>query len=320
MKETKHTRIAIAGIGGIGGYIGGKLAHYYLNDESVEVIFIARGETTAAIDQQGLQLLSKSILYHCKPALTSDDAVAIGIIDVLIICTKNFSVAGIIEKYASCLANGSIVITTQNTVNGCKAISRYLPSGVKLMEGCIYIASNIVAPGKVEHIGGPAKLIFGSSGQRDGKGEAIAHVLNKAGIDAMYTTDIDLVLWKKFMFVSPVAIVTALFRITFAEIRINQTSEQLFIDLTSELMTLAIAKNIPVDADTVANNLNLLASFKGNVKSSFQLDLEQGKPTEVDSLVKYVVDEAKIYQIPTPWFDTALVQLSEQYQLLSGTY
>lgn len=52
MDNSKKTRIAIAGIGGIGGYIGGKLAHHYANVEEVEIIFIARGDMAVAIKKK----------------------------------------------------------------------------------------------------------------------------------------------------------------------------------------------------------------------------------------------------------------------------
>ena len=37
-------RIAVVGIGGVGGYFGGKLAREYAGPEKHEIIFIARGE------------------------------------------------------------------------------------------------------------------------------------------------------------------------------------------------------------------------------------------------------------------------------------
>jgi 2-dehydropantoate 2-reductase len=317
---TKHnkTRIAIAGIGGIGGYIGGKLAHHYSNIDNLEIVFIARGEMAEAINKNGLKLLSKDISYKCVPTLTSDDPLEIGTIDVFIISTKNFSVTDLLKKYASCLTQNTIVITIQNTVNGKETITPYLPNGALLMEGSIYIASNIIKPGKIEHVSGPAKLFFGTEGQFNSKGEEIAKIFNNADIDATYTTNIKSVLWKKFMFVSPVAIVTALFKITFSEILESTKSEYLFINLTSELMQLASAKNIAFDDNTVLNNINLLSNFKGNVKSSFQLDLEQNKPTEINSLVNYVIEEAKLFQVPTPNFDSALSLLVEEYKTLKN--
>lgn len=318
MIETKKTRIAIAGIGGIGGYIGGKLAHYYSNIENGEIVFIARGEMAEAINKNGLCLLSNDTSYKCMPALTSDNPLEIGIIDLFIVCTKNFSVEEVFEKYGKNLSSNPIVITTQNTVNGKETITPYLPDGAMLMEGSIYIASNIIKPGKIEHVSGPAKLFFGTDGQFNSTGEKIAKILNDAGIDATYTTNIKSVLWKKFMFVSPAAIVTALFKITFSEILESTKSEYLFINLISELMQLATAKNIAIDDNTVLNNINLLGNFKGNVKSSFQLDLEKNKPTEINSLVKYVIEEAKLFQVATPHFDNALNQLNEEYKTLKN--
>ena len=89
MIETKKTRIAIAGIGGIGGYIGGKLAHHYSNIENVEIVFIARGEMAEAINKKGLWLQSNDTSFKGMPTLTSDNPLEIGTVDIFIVCTKN---------------------------------------------------------------------------------------------------------------------------------------------------------------------------------------------------------------------------------------
>lgn len=311
-------RIAIAGIGGIGGYLGGKLACHYAGGKQVEVIFIARNEMAGAIIKDGLILHSKGVQYRCIPALVSGDPSAIGHIDIFIICTKNFSVADVVKNYAGCMDENTTVITTQNTVNGKAAIFPNLPQGATLMEGCIYIASNIAKPGVVVHSGGPAKFIFGTEENDNKSGEAIAEIFTDAGIDAAYSTDIKPVLWKKFMFVSPVAIVTALYKITFAEVLEKAEPAGLFTDLTAEVMRLATAKGIGIDDNTIANNIVLLTSFKGEIRSSFQLDLEQGMPTEIDSLISFVTREAKVFGIPTPCYANALVQLIKRGAISIG--
>lgn len=313
MNLIKKTRIAIAGIGGIGGYIGGKLAHHYANNENIEIIFIARGEMVKAIYEKGLWLESNETLYKCIPTLISDNPLEIGSIDILIVCTKTFSVEEIFKKYKKNLAIDAVVITTQNTVNGEKTITPYLTDNITLMEGSIYIASNIVEPGKIKHISGPAKLFFGTQAIKNYRGEKIAKIFNEAGLDATFTQDIQSTLWKKFLFVSPVAVVTSLYKISFSEILKNTKAESLFINLTSELIQLAKAKKITVDDNTILNNLNLLKSFKGNVKSSLQLDLENNNYSEINSLVKYVIEEAKLFKLPTPDYESALLQLNNQY-------
>ena len=118
MSKTKNTRIAIAGIGGIGGYIGGKLAHHYSNIENVEILFIARGAMADAISNKGLCLVSNGISYTCLPDLTADNSLEIGTIDIFIVCTKNFSVAGVLSKYASGITKNTLVITTQRSTFG----------------------------------------------------------------------------------------------------------------------------------------------------------------------------------------------------------
>lgn len=318
MDNTKKTRIAIAGIGGIGGYIGGKLAHHYSNNENVEIIFIARGEMAEAINKKGLWLDSNETSYKCIPSLTSDNPIEIGSIEILIVCTKTFSVEEVFKKYHKNLSVNAVVITTQNTVNGEKAITPYLTDNIVLMEGSIYIASNIIGPGKIKHISGPAKLFFGTEGIEDNRGVEIAKIFNEAGIDATFTHYIKPTLWKKFLFVSPVAVVTSLFKISFSEISEITQAEYLFINLTSELMQLAMAKKITIDDNTILNNLNLLKSFKGNVKSSLQLDLEKKKPTEINSLVEFIIEESKLFQVPTPYFENALNQLNEEYKISSN--
>ncbi|WP_293872584.1 2-dehydropantoate 2-reductase [Flavobacterium sp.] len=316
MIETKKTRIAIAGIGGIGGYIGGKLAHHYSNIENVEIVFIARGEMAEAINKKGLWLESNDTSFKCMPTLTSDNPLEIGTVDIFIVCTKNFSVEEVFKKHSKCLTPTTTVITTQNRVNGKEIITPYLPDGATLMEGSIYISSKIIKPGKIQHVSGPSKFIFGTDGKSNHQGEYISKIFNDAGIDTLYTDNIKTVLWKKFMFVSPTAMVTAIYQITFAEILENNEAECLFIELVSELMQLASAKNIEIDDNTVENNLKLLGNFGSQVKSSFQLDLEKNKPTEINSLVKYVIEEAKLFQVPTPNFDKALIKLTQEHKTL----
>lgn len=312
LQENKKTRIAVAGIGGIGGYLGGKLAHYYENFEQVDIVFITRGASLEAIKANGLALLSKDITYDCKPTLVSDNPDEIGPIDVFLLCTKTFSVPAILNQYAKCITAGTTVITTQNTISGRTVIEPYLPSNATLMEGCIYIASNKVSASKVNHISGPAKLFFGTDRQVKPKGQDIAKIFSYAGIETTYTTDINTALWKKFMFVSPAAIVTALFQITFTEIMERRETEYLYIDLIGELMQLAKTKGIFVDEATVLNNIALLSNFSGYVKSSFQLDLEKKAPSEIGALVADVIAEAQSFNLSTPCYGQALHDLQDK--------
>lgn len=315
MHQNSKIKIAIAGLGGIGGYLGGKLAHYYTDNELVEIIFITRGESLKQIKQSGLELISNEIHYRTFPTMASDKPDEIGTVDLLILCTKTFSTADILTQYQNCISQKTTVITTQNTLSGKAIIAPILPEGATLMEGCIYIASNKIQPNKVLHSSGPATLFFGTEKTFHPQGTEIAKILNNASIKATYSSDITTLLWKKFLFVSPAAIVTALHQITFSEILESRESEYLYIHLMSELMELGKAQQVFIDPLTVLNNIELLSKFKGNVRSSFQIDLQQQRPTEINSLIQYPIELGKQHHLPMPNYQKAWIDLTSKYNI-----
>ncbi|WP_333876092.1 ketopantoate reductase family protein [Flavobacterium sp.] len=315
--NSKKIRIAILGIGGIGGYLGGKLAHHYAEHDQIEIIFITRGAQLQTISEKGLEWHSNEITYRCKPHVVASNPREIGLIDILILTTKSFAAAEAIREYAHCISGDTTVLTTQNTITGRTDILPFLPEGALLMEGAIYISSSVQKPGKVVHLSGPGMWYFGTNNTFTPKGEQIAKILNYANINAQYTTNTEAVLWKKFLFASPAAVVTALFDITFVEITESQESEYLYLHLTDELMQLARNKNIPVDDQTILHNITLLTRFKGEAKSSFLLDLKRGKPTEIKALVLDVIAKAQKHQISIPYYQSAYAQLQLKYPSLT---
>ena len=50
-------KIAVVGIGGIGGYYGGLLAKKYSGSKDVEIVFVARGRHLDEIKARGLQFV-----------------------------------------------------------------------------------------------------------------------------------------------------------------------------------------------------------------------------------------------------------------------
>ena len=71
-------RIGIIGIGGVGGYYGGKLAMKYAGTGEHEVIFYARGAHLAAIRKDGLKLVTVDGEYTVRPTLATDNPAEMG--------------------------------------------------------------------------------------------------------------------------------------------------------------------------------------------------------------------------------------------------
>jgi 2-dehydropantoate 2-reductase len=73
-------RIAVVGVGGVGGYFGGRLAQ-----AGADVIFIARGDNLAALRERGLQIESIVGDAHVAPVQATDDPAQAGPVDMVLV-------------------------------------------------------------------------------------------------------------------------------------------------------------------------------------------------------------------------------------------
>ena len=73
-------RIAVMGVGGVGGYFGARLAQ-----AGEEVTFIARGDTLRALRESGLRVESADGDMLIQPASVTDDPATVGPVDVVLL-------------------------------------------------------------------------------------------------------------------------------------------------------------------------------------------------------------------------------------------
>lgn len=308
-------KIGILGMGGIGSFIGAKLTKNYENDPETNVVFICRNETKKAINTNGLSLTSEGKTITIIPYLATDDTKKIGELDILIIATKSFSLDPTISKYQECLKEDTVIIPLQNGVNAKNSIQENIThNSNKILEGCIYIASNIDKPGVVKHVGGPGKIVFGNSDIANFKW--VEDVLVKGGLSASYTKDIKTFLWKKYLFVSPLAAITTALNITFGEVAESGEHMDLLKQMMQEIQALAAKSNIILSGKDIETSLGMLSSFPPKSKTSLQLDFEnKHKNTEKDDLVDYVVRASETFGITAKNYTEMSTKIASRYRL-----
>ncbi len=296
-------KIGILGLGGIGGFIGAPLAkHYKENSSEVEVVFICRGEIKTSIEAEGLKFTSGSKTEKIFPHLVSDDPKRIGKLDFLLVTTKSYSLVDAIKNYKECLANNSTIITLQNMVNAKELIESRTNTSFNILEGCIYVASNINSPGHVTHLGGPGKIFIGGK-EKNKLYESFVSALVTAGVNIMFQKDIKPILWKKYLFVAPVAAVTTAYDVTFGELLENNSLQQILRNMMRELQKLALKKGITLTSNDIETSIDLLSKFPYQAKSSLQLDYENSNPGEKQYLVDYVIEVCKKEGIQCPVYN-----------------
>jgi 2-dehydropantoate 2-reductase len=152
-------RIAIVGIGGVGGYFGGKLARSYASSGTHEIIFIARGEHLQSMQQHGLQLFTREGDYVVWPNIATDNPGIAGMFDLVFFCVKSYSLENSAIAVKSNIHKNTIVIPLLNGVESAARLRQMLPDA-DVIDGCVYIISHIEKPGVVRQEDGACKLFF----------------------------------------------------------------------------------------------------------------------------------------------------------------
>jgi 2-dehydropantoate 2-reductase len=114
-------RIAMMGAGGIGGYIGARLAQ-----AGGDVRFIARGAHLAAMLQTGLRIQSDLGSFVLAPVSASKAAVDIGPVDLVIFAVKLYDSEDAAASITPLIADNTRVVTLQNGIDSVEILCRHV--------------------------------------------------------------------------------------------------------------------------------------------------------------------------------------------------
>jgi len=301
-------KIGIVGIGGVGGYFGGKLAKEYGQSGKHEIIFVARGEHLSAIKKNGLKLFTKEGDYVVKPTLATDNPAEAGVFDVVLFGVKSYSLVSSAKLVSNNINKDTVVIPLLNGVDIADRLHSILPVA-KIVHGCVYISSFIEKPGVVRQAGGACKLIFGTDDQSVKQYQYILYILLQAKINAELTDKISTALWTKYLLICPLAGLTSTTNKTFGEIMENAGLRERLKKMIEEVKSIADARKIDLPEDIVDKTLESIGRFAYDTKTSMQVDRERGKDTEIDIFTKYIIKSGKELDIPTPLHNEIYSQL-----------
>src|ERR687897_1682524 len=152
-------RIAVYGAGGVGGYLGGRLAQ-----AGVDVHFIARGAHLRALRLNGLQVRSVKGDFALRVPAT-DDPAEIGPCDYVLFCVKAFDTEPAAVGLGPLMSDNTAVVSLQNGVDNEEKLARAVGVG-HVMGGAAFIFAGIAEPGVIVHTGGATRLTLGELGGR----------------------------------------------------------------------------------------------------------------------------------------------------------
>ena len=297
-------RIAILGAGGVGSYYGGALAR-----AGNEVGLLARGENLAALRERGLAVRAPEGSYTVAVQATDDPAALAGA-ELAIVAVKSYSLAEIVPAARHLAETGAVVLPL---LNGVEAAERLVAGGVpdgQVLGGLTQISAARVGPGVVERRSDFQRVIVGErAGGLSGRAERIAAAFRDAGADARASEDISADLWRKFLFITTMAVACGLARSPIGPVREAPLGPLLLERAAGEVAAVARGLGVALGEGDAEQILKNIESLPGAMQPSFLLDLEAGGPTELDDLSGAVSRLGRRAGVATPVHDVATAAL-----------
>jgi 2-dehydropantoate 2-reductase len=293
-------RIAIIGAGAVGGFYGARLAQ-----AGHEVSFVARGANLEAIRRRGLRVTSSLGDLVVSPRVESDPA-PIGPVDLVIVAVKTYSNGQALPLLAPLVGADTVVLPLQNGVDSADQVAAAVGAGHTLA-GTTYIATTLIEPGVIEHVGTTRRIILGEAfGERvvTARVERLRAALAAADIEAEASADVRIPLWEKLIMLAPIAGLTAAVRLPIGPAWAHAAFRDVFDRGSREIEAVARHAGVNVAADVCDRKHRYLDERPAAMRTSMMVDVTSGRPIELEALLGTIVRRGAAAGIPTPVVST----------------
>jgi len=324
-------KICVYGAGAIGGMLGVLLAR-----AGQQVSLVARGAHLQAMKRHGARLLIDGAEQVAHMPCT-DDARELGHQDLVLLTLKAHSLPAAVPAIAPLLGPDTAIVTGTNGIpywyfdrfggplQGA-VLDSVDPGGQQMRQfgapraiGCVLNpAADVVAPGVIRHVHGRKFPIGEPDGRTTERVLALQQAMQAAGLEAPIRADIRDEIWLKLwgnLCLSPISALT------------HATLDRLVADTDARAVCLAMMEEARRVGDCIGVRLRVDAQKRldgaasiGAHKISMLLDVEHGRPLEIDPIVTVVQEIARRVAVATPTIDivAALIRLRER-ELLRRT-
>jgi 2-dehydropantoate 2-reductase len=306
MDYTGKMSIAIMGAGAIGSVIGGMLAR-----QGHRVTLVGRKSNMDAISKSGLHISG----IWGEHTVLNLDAVTLPphkFMDIIFLTVKSFDTATAAMDAMSMVGPDTIVVSMQNGLGNIETLAdiagKYKTVGSMAIFGAI-----IPEPGNVEVTVIASETLVGEiDGVPTLRVEAIARMLDDAGIPTKTSTNIMRDIWHKALYSIALNPLSALLEVPYGDIADNPNTRWLVEKMISEAFQVAGACGVDLGLESPEEYLKILWNQKlpptSEHRSSMLQDILRGKRTEIDFINGAVVRLGKEYGIETP-NNTTLVRI-----------
>ena len=297
-QDILNKRIAVAGIGGVGGYLAGMLGRV-----CPHLTMAVRGDRRESILKNGLVLHSE---YKGEINVRPEYAVPVsemGEQDYIFVCVKNYSLEDVCREMEHAVTENTVIIPVMNGVDPGERIRKALGKGT-VVDSLIYIVAFANKDYSFTQQGDFANLRIGirnADETQQQKVQEVSDILTGADIDHMIAEDIEVEIWRKYILNCAYNTESAYYDNAIGQLRSDPKKAEEYEALVREAYQVAQAKGVGVRQEHVDAILHrFYHELAENATSSLQRDIRAGKKAEVETFSGYIVREGQRLGIRTP--------------------
>ncbi|MCS3843884.1 ketopantoate reductase family protein [Microbacterium sp. AK031] len=283
--------IAVVGPGAVGGLLA-----WLLQRAGADVVIVGRAASVEAINSQGLRVTS-GLFGEGTEFVSARETVPDGASVVLAV--KTFGLDDSLKLIAR--STPLDVLSLMNGIGHREVLGAGL-EGIPVAAGSIAVESIRTEDRGIEHKSPFLRLAVPSSAAEFTSVRTLAKTpaeLTVGGTDAE-------VLWRKFRFLAPMALLTSYWQTGLGEA----------LDRDPALTQALLADVVACEAtdgvhDTVESLATTLAAFPATMRTSLQADLAVGNPSELDSIGGVLLRQAERHDVAVPALEKVVAKLSE---------
>lgn len=219
--------------------------------------------------------------------------------DLILITTKSDGLLSAIKNIKNFVKENTIIMSLLNGVTSEKIIANKYGSDKVITS--YWIGHSAMRDGnKVVH-DGVAKIVFGSKDKSDKRLDDIKNLFEKSHIDYEIPEDIKYSIWLKYLMNVSTNQPSAVYNMTFGEMRKSKEVRELVKNLMKEVQEIAKAEGVK-NTDKMYNDAkNALRTMMSEGKTSMLQDVLAKRKTEVDLFAGTMIELGAKHNIPVPY-------------------
>lgn len=253
-----------------------------------DVTIVATERTAAEIATRGLEFQgpgsAPSMTYPvARPWLATP-------LDALFVAVKATELLSALQRVPAAVLGTATVVPFLNGVDHLPLLRAVYPAA-SVVAASIGVEATRHRPGVIEQLSTMADVVIADGTPA---GAEIAELVRGTGLAVATHPDDNTVLWRKLVFLAPLALMTTGADAPIGEARTDRDSW--LRPLVDEAAAAALTRSVTIDADAVEKRLR---SLPGSMQSSMLKDFRSGRALELDAIAGPVIRALGVSGAPT---------------------